>query len=72
MLTIKPIKLISPFYFLFERARSTICSVKTCKSLHVARSRIKPPIGLIVDMSGDEDIITTAYLRDNFGGQHYG
>ena len=51
MLIIKLIKLISPFYFLFKRASSIICSVKTCKSLCVARSQIKPLIGLIVDMS---------------------
>jgi len=51
MLTIKLIKPISPFHFLFERARSTICYMKTCKPLRVARSRTKPPIGLIVDMS---------------------
>ena len=52
MSTIKPIKPISPFQFLFKRARSIICYIKTCKPLRVARSRTKPPIGLIVDMSG--------------------
>ena len=59
MLTIKPIGGLvreratrrGLHVFTEHIARSTICSVKTCKSLYVARSRIKLLISLIVNMS---------------------